>query len=540
MSLVGQADIPEELRAIEREIDAHHLLNPLTQRPFAEAAWYFLAFCEELMIREIIQEKEGALHEHRAMADNLIVHAKIPLQWLARACPPGGTVPRTFSDELYEAAWKFSELSMEYLSFESAFTYATMGLVSITVTGNRLKTAGPMRSDTQYDAYDRFIDLQKTSDETLADSSFSERIVASVRVRDDWFDYDLNPKIVRIGLEALGPHISSRFGLPKDWKLPRFTIHDFERVATVLWVIAFIHFQARVTAALSGCKGIGFSRALIIMEKSELINRLRRYSGVNDSSLTAILEDLTYGSRGQANPDPALQPIVALNNSQIAISPNIVLNSSMERNLTVLLNRLPEEKKAYSKLSKDRETSSRNKIKSDLSNFGLRFWSGQVTPWGASSDIDLAIISDQEKCCLVLELKSFIAPAEAREIRDRSEEIRRGIEQICKRMQMHSISPASLEERLGITRDYDLGWAVASDTSIGAAYVQDQEVPVVNTNHLISYLKKDQKLARCLKWLRERRYLPREDVDYQAVEIEATIGKWILEWYGLRMLKEDL
>jgi hypothetical protein len=534
MSSVGQADIPEELRAIEREIDAHHLLNPLTQRPFAEAAWYFLAFCEELMIREIIQEKEGALHEHRAMADKLIVHAKIPLQWLARACPPGGTVPRTFSDELYEAAWKFSELSMEYLSFESAFTYATMGLVSITVTGNRLKTAGPMRSDTQYDAYDRFIDLQKTSDETLADSSFSERIVASVRVRDDWFDYDLNPKIVRIGLEALGPHISSRFGLPKDWKLPRFTIHDFERVATVLWVIAFIHFQARVTAALSGCKGIGFSRALIIMEKSELINRLRRYSGVNDSSLTAILEDLTYGSRGQANPDPALQPIVALNNFQIAISPNIVLNSSMERNLTVLLNRLPEEKKVYSKLSKDRETSSRNKIKSDLSNFELRFWYGQVTPWGASSDIDLAIISDQEKCCLVLELKSFIAPA------DRSEEIRRGIEQIRKRMQMHSISPAPLEERLGITCDYDLGWAVASDTSIGAAYVQDQEVPVVNTNHLISYLKKDQKLARCLKWLRERRYLPREDVDYQAVEIEATIGKWLLEWYGLRMLKEDL
>ena len=45
-------------------------------------------------------------------------------------------------------------------------------------------------------------------------------------------------------------------------------------------------------------------------------------------------------------------------------------------------------------------------------------------------DVDLAIISDSEKMCLLLELKWFIDPAEAREIIEKSEEIEKGISQV--------------------------------------------------------------------------------------------------------------
>src|ERR1700716_2849637 len=134
--------VSTELRAVEREIDAQHLLNPLMQEPFARAGWYFLAFCEELTMREIVTQRVTSAHEAAAFADNLIVHAKWPLQWLYQACPRGGAIPEEFDDSMYDASWRLSELSMEYLGFESAFTYATSGLVSLALDGNRIKSSG--------------------------------------------------------------------------------------------------------------------------------------------------------------------------------------------------------------------------------------------------------------------------------------------------------------------------------------------------------------------------------------------------------------
>ncbi len=132
--------VSEELRAVEREVDAYHLASLLIQQPFARAGWYFLASCEELFMREIVQQRLDTEHEVAAFTDNVIVHTKWPLRWLRRACPPGGTVPKGFDDDMYEAAWRLSELSMKYLDFEAAFTYATSGLVTLFLDGTRIKS----------------------------------------------------------------------------------------------------------------------------------------------------------------------------------------------------------------------------------------------------------------------------------------------------------------------------------------------------------------------------------------------------------------
>jgi hypothetical protein len=42
--------ISPEIRSAERQIDEFYRTNPLFQRPFAEAAWYFLAHCEEVQL----------------------------------------------------------------------------------------------------------------------------------------------------------------------------------------------------------------------------------------------------------------------------------------------------------------------------------------------------------------------------------------------------------------------------------------------------------------------------------------------------------
>ena len=80
--------LPAELRTAEREIDSQYLANPLVRLHFAEAGWYFLAFCDEFIIRDMIRQDAQTVHENAAITDNLVVHSKWPLRWLWQTCPP--------------------------------------------------------------------------------------------------------------------------------------------------------------------------------------------------------------------------------------------------------------------------------------------------------------------------------------------------------------------------------------------------------------------------------------------------------------------
>jgi hypothetical protein len=79
---------------------------------------------------------------------------------------------------------------------------------------------------------------------------------------------------------------------------------------------------------------------------------------------------------------------------------------------------------------------------------------------------------------------------------------------------------------------------VAADTSVGAAYVQAADVPVVRTSHLLSKLARDQRLERCCDWLESGGYLPVEEVHYKVIDFERKIGRWAIEGYGIKPLVE--
>lgn len=78
--------VPPRLRQVEREIDTAYLVNPLTRRPFAEAAWYFLAHCEDLLVKEFVRgdQRKGESPNLAMLTDTLVVHPKHALLWLHR------------------------------------------------------------------------------------------------------------------------------------------------------------------------------------------------------------------------------------------------------------------------------------------------------------------------------------------------------------------------------------------------------------------------------------------------------------------------
>jgi hypothetical protein len=184
----------------------------------------------------------------------------------------------------------------------------------------------------------------------------------------------------------------------------------------------------------------------------------------------------------------------------------------------------------------EKEIASREEVEHFVKPFGLSCVHGPVK----GSNLDLALVDHTNKVCLCLELKWFIEPAEIREIEDRTEELARGIQQAKVLQQLFNNRDRHfLKDTLKITSDYLFVCAVGSVNWIGMGDVQDAEVPVVKLRHLLQQIEETKSLASVVEWLRERRFLPRDDVDFSAIPLEIECGCWKATWYGIKQLRED-
>jgi len=534
-----QDRLSPELRAAEADIDAQYKTNAITRRRFCQAAWMFLASCEEQMVREVVNPRLSPA-EWSVLSDNVVAHTKIPMRWILATCPSGGQIPTAFSDAGYDEGMALFTLGQQYSYFESAFTYASLGVLQLTLHDRVLVASDVFSTDTRFDAYDRLRSPRTALQEPTRVGALVEGLARTVRVRGEWFSCDLSPRMIEAALESLAGLIDSRFTLPSGWQFSSFTMGEFQRAARLLWTLAYLHFNARLIAANHGCVGLGYARALFTTTRRDLLDKLRLHAGLQTAGATAIVEALTFGGREQVNPDPALQPLIPLTAIHYGMSPNLVINSAPERNFSVLLNRIKGERGAYSRLSQDREALSRDHASATIERLGFRTWQGRVAVWAKDAEIDLVIISDVELCCVVLEMKAFVAPADAREVHERSKEIAHGIDQIRSRQVAARQNAQSLFDALKVDGRYRLVWAVASETSVGAPYVQAADVPVVQTRHLLEKLEQKRLLAPVCDWLERREFLPVENVHYSRVDFIASVGDWRLGWYGIRPLVDEL
>lgn len=538
-----QDPVPAEVRALEEIADTYHQGNPLMVLPFAVAGWYVLAHAEELVLaqRAAVIRKEINPNEcdWGAFYDFIISNSKWPLYWAYICCPAGGKIPKRIDDETYTATKDLWDLGDAYINFETVFTYASLGRLTLAADEQRIRVSDDLRGDTRYEAYDRMTAVAEVAESPQREQEFAQLVQNTVRVKKNTFTYQLDPKIIAQGFEYWGEAIDARFRIPPELALLYYTIGDFQIVAKTLWLIANIHDIARVTAAMNGCEEIGWANALCAFNRNELKRRLVRYTGLSDEIVEAVTATMTYGGRGITYPDVALQPLVPLNEDLVAFSPTLIIQSALERNHMALLNRIEEEKPYYVAISDAREDLTRDSLLSTTGNLGLRTWYGNVPGWEEDGEVDLVLIDDKEKHISLIELKSFINPAETREVNHRAEEIEKGIEQLKQRKERHAADPQLLGAVTDSDDTYTTSFIVISENSIGPSYVQDDEFAVVNSAHFARELNRSRSLSAVSQWLDEKRHLPIGSTHFENVDIPAQIGSVSLDWYGINVL-EDL
>ena len=528
-----------KLREIEKEIDLYYKFNQLVNLPFATAAWSLLAFAEDKRLRESFDPATS--QDTAIIVDNLVNELKHPMCWVYRDCKQGGQVPFTHNYQvdqyrLDRASRDLFKLGRKYRWFVAAYTYFSRGEIGLEIQGSTIQPTANLLADIKYEAYNRLIKPHE-SQEPLASVNFDnlhlleEAIVYSLKVDGERFKYKLNPKIITDTIMAMGPVLDAMFSLPSKWQFSRYSLGDFRKVFEAISAMACIHTIARRMAAVLGC--LGYADNIYVPTSGELLRRVVRYSGLSDAKVQNIFDDLSYGNRGISNPDPALQPLIKLNPETCAIMPHLWICSSAERNLAVLFNKLPSEKDIYSKLVDEKEALIRGRFTTCLSAKDFRFIWGSVS---GLPDIDLAIIVDSEKACLLLELKWFIDPAEASEVIEKSEEIEKGISQVLKLKQAFANNHELLLEKLEIDSSYRLEGVVVSENWIGHAKVQSPEIPVIRADHLIEKLKVTKNLKSTMEWLKDRKYLPKEGEHFEVFRFNATISNWSLKWYGIKPL----
>ena len=532
-----------KLRKIEKEVDLYYRYNPLMNLSFATAAWSMLAFAEDRMLQD--SSTSTTFQDITMIVDNLVNEIKHPIYWIYRSCKQGGQVPFTHNYQVDryqgdQSSRNLFNLGRKYGLFVAAYTYASRGWIELNLHGSTIQPTENVFTGIEYEAYSRLIkphESQEALSSVNLDNLPVDSIAYSLRIKSERFTYKTNPRLVCDTIKALTrPIFDKVFSLPSEWKFSHYTLADFRKVFETIAAMAYIHLIARRMAMDLGCLDMGYADSIYVCPFDDLLRQVARYSGVSNTKVRSIFDDLVYGNRGILHPDPVLQPLIKLNSEAYAIAPHLWLCSSAERNLTALLNKLPCEKEIYAKLIDEKEELMRRRFITGLSDRSLRFISGNVLDL---PDVDLAIIQDPEKACLLLELKWFIGPAEVREIIEKSEEIEKGISQVLKLKQAFKNNHESLLKKLQIDSSYSLEGVVVSENWIGHNQVQSTEIPVIRANHLIAKLKMTESLESTMKWLREQKYLPKEGEHFKVHRTTATISNWTLEWYGIQPLIND-
>lgn len=524
----------QTIRAIEREIDEWFETSNLLIVGYEQAVWTLLSMNEDAFLKNSTRLPAETMH---VFADNRMNDLTYPLRVCLKRCKFLNTgVRREMVDEHYRLAWEWLKLAGAYSQFCSMFPLWHRGRIKLSVLEDRLIVDSTFNNDKTYEAYNRLIRKEGRPDAVVnPDDSLLNLLVSKIAAGDTWFRVNFDPSLVSGLVSVLQPSMADRHTLPDNWQFNTFSLEQYRKVLLTLQAMLYGWHLARDFVAQQGIVGLGYPSSVWMPPVKELVARLKQFTGIPRSTITSILNLITFGSNDIRDPDIATQPLVDLRNGFYALSPFVFLNISVERNLCTLLNQIPKEREKYLTLVDEKETAIVGEMKEFLAPLNLEFKSGEVK----GTNIDLAIIDRASRVCLCLELKWFIEPAEIREIEDRTKELVRGVAQAKKIVALFEARDNHLLQNvLKIDRDYTFASAVGSVNWIGFADVQEPAVPIIKVWHLLKQLKDTGSLADTIVWLQSRQYLPRAGTDYSVEPWEISCGKWSTTWYGIKPLEQ--
>ena len=344
-------------------------------------------------------------------------------------------------------------------------------------------------------------------------------IAARVKLKHGRISYQMITRLAK-ELAAAIDHGPTTI-IPDDWRFPWGSLAELDRFFTGLFARCLYH----VISAHFGesrFKTSASEQRCLLLERRTLVEDLVRITDLPEGFVDGVVTALTLGE-GMKNADPALQPLIPVGASRLALPAIFILLSNHRRNLLSLQNRVA--KKSFDAASDAFELVTTREIETCIDGVVSYKSNVQVPSSPKSEQVDMIIGDPQNGYILICELRSMITPGDPREVYDRIKDYAKKLGQAERKLEAARRALPHICGELGLDADrhWNLGGIVILDGAAGIPSSKPNSIPIVEKGVFIKMLTLTRNLELTHAILCSPLWLPREGTDFRSERIESDV-----------------
>lgn len=545
-----QADNSKQIRRIENEIDNYFRSHSFMQLPRSIAIQYSLIAYEEANRLPYLLGTKIPTDELESLA--LIQNNKCSLthsiNWTSETTK---TVPdeivKDVDGDTYTIAGKFFHLAMSYHGVVTAYTMWSRRVAKATLVDENTVHFEGSEEETRYDMLDMKLSVENEKIHSEVENSTDDEHMVNAKITIEKSVKQTGADTITYSTEGIDfneiikiahKKINGQTIPPANWHFYNLTTEYFDKFWSALISICWLHTFALSYAALNmGVKGGAVASTIIVYTKGNWIRQLSRWTGLPNQDISQILEYHTY-SIEHKKPDIVVTPFIFITEKNLALAPTLITTSNLGRNLLKhLASNYSDEYDRNSDVFADNMISEFCKSikRKDFEIYpNLRIPDNEELP-----DIDICLLDEKNQQVMLCEFKWTIPAAEPYEILEKREKEKKALGQLGLLKEYFRDNPTKISkilkyvERIAYDNMFFVG---VLKNCVGTAFMFNKDIPIVEYSIFCKLLNENESLEEVFKCIRERKFLPKKNVDFEAEDIECKIGKFKIIWGGCRQI----
>lgn len=537
--------------AVERDLDANYHGVAIAHPNRTVAMWYLLTVLEDSFrgLFALTEDEDAPIVEFQV--DSQKYSARFALDRIRQECTdtssaaiPVRVIPKLYikTAELLRAGVDFKAAN-QLCSAAHAGTVLfnegdqTIDIVFDDIHHDKRYAALELLGHMPLDVIDHSANLYAWARKKEFRPTVVDAIARSARISGRRVLYDYEPNLALALTEEMMQPPSM---VPEGWRFPWGGRYETMLLINAMCVRCMYHWIAvHFGAGLHGLRGGGEASLLHVTTMPKLVADLDAMCSLGETRIRSFLQYLSYGY-AMNTPDPALQPIVALGNGQMAVPCLLYLSSNYERNLLGLQARI--DSKTFDSMSKLFEA---NMVRDLLETIRPR-WplaKGNLTlrAEGRFEEIDLLIADPSSRTILVCELRWMLQPGDPREVQNRKNACREKVGQLARKLQWLQARTRLALDALGIASVDVAEWRIEGVVVIktfGGTLSNNARLPLMTERIFVQGIQNASSLRQFADWSQSLRWLPKESEHFRVVPQEmplSALGKHLVA-FGIEKL----
>lgn len=539
------------IREIESEIDHFYKTHPFMSLPYSTAIQYLLIIYEEANRLPVLMGQHIPLIN--GFADLLLIQK--PKYSVTHSINWASKIDRTISakplsdieKDIYLSAGDFFDLALVYQMVVSAYTMWSRGIAEAELVDNCTVRFKYPIGETRYDMLDSILGQEITRQALENADSYAPYLLRAFSV--------LAKTVRQTGVHTISystremDHRDLMFvtydllkeqTLPPDsWRFCNIKTEDLKNFWGVLVALCMVHRTALHYAATGlKIKGGAVASTIMVRAKSDWIRQISRWSGLDRSTVEEILEYHTY-SPTHKKPDIVLTPFIYVTDKHLALAPTLILTNNLSRNLLKhLAKNYKDEYDRNSHVFEDKMTSD---FLSSMQNGLYKLFHQVRMPENLRlPDIDVCLVDVARRQAMICEFKWTIPAAEPSEILEKMELESKALNQLRLLKNYFYEHSESLSSVLKMDHDVvfeKMFFVGVMKNCSGTDKMFNEDLPIVNYSIFCKLLNEAETLEDANNIIKERSFLPQENIDFKAVEEEHRVGNSTIIWSGFIPLR---